>query len=85
MVGKITSRAVKEGDVADIDFEGKKDGVAFDGGTAQDSYLEIGSDSFIDGFEDGLIGKKVGEKVKLNLTFPENYQNTELAGQDCSI
>lgn len=73
---------VEEGDTVNIDYEGLKDDVAFDGGTAQDSYLEIGSDSFIDGFEDGLIGKKVGEKVKLNLTFPENYQNTELAGQD---
>ncbi len=73
---------VEEGDTVNIDYEGLKDDVAFDGGTAQDSYLEIGSGSFIDGFEDGLIGKKVGEKVKLNLTFPENYQNTELAGQD---
>lgn len=73
---------VEEGDTVNIDYEGLKDDVAFDGGTAQDSYLEIGSGSFIDGFEDGLIGKKVGEKVKLNLTFPEDYQNTELAGQD---
>lgn len=73
---------VEEGDTVNIDYEGLKNDVAFDGGTAQGSYLEIGSGSFIDGFEDGLIGKKVGEKVKLNLTFPEDYQNTELAGQD---
>lgn len=72
---------VEEGDVVNIDYEGLKDGVAFEGGTAQGANLEIGSDSFIDGFEDGLIGKKVGEKVALDLTFPEQYQNEELAGQ----
>lgn len=72
---------VEEGDIANIDYEGLKDGVAFDGGTAQGANLEIGSDSFIDGFEDGLIGKKVGEKVALDLTFPEEYGNEELAGQ----
>ncbi|MEY8389769.1 trigger factor [Lachnospiraceae bacterium] len=72
---------VEEGDIANIDYEGLKDGVAFEGGTAQGANLEIGSDSFIDGFEDGLIGKKVGEKVALDLTFPEEYGNTELAGQ----
>ncbi|MCI9493155.1 MAG: trigger factor [Lachnospiraceae bacterium] len=72
---------VEDGDFVNIDYEGVKDGVAFNGGTAQDSVLEIGSNSFIDGFEDGLIGVKVGEKVDLNLTFPENYQNQELAGQ----
>lgn len=72
---------VEEGDIANIDYEGLKDGVAFDGGTAQGANLEIGSDSFIDGFEDGLIGKKVGEKVALDLTFPEDYGNAELAGQ----
>ena len=72
---------VEEGDVANIDYEGIKDGVAFEGGTAQGANLEIGSNSFIEGFEEGLIGKKVGEKVSLDLTFPENYQNTELAGK----
>ncbi len=72
---------VEEGDVVNIDYEGLKDGVAFEGGTAQGSNLEIGSNSFIDGFEDGLIGKKVGEDVKLDLTFPEDYGNAELAGQ----
>lgn len=72
---------VEEGDIANIDYEGLKDGVAFEGGTAQGTNLEIGSDSFIDGFEDGLIGKKVGEKVALELTFPENYGSEELAGQ----
>lgn len=82
LVGKITSRAVKEGDVVDIDFEGKKDGIAFDGGTASGYKLAIGSGSFIPGFEDGLVGVMPGETVDLNLTFPENYTNEEMAGQD---
>lgn len=73
---------VKNGDVVNIDYEGKKDGVAFDGGTAEGFDLTIGSGSFIDGFEDGLIGAKKGETRDLNLTFPENYQAEELAGQD---
>ncbi|MBO5241358.1 MAG: trigger factor [Lachnospiraceae bacterium] len=71
---------VEEGDIVNIDYVGKKDGVAFDGGTAQGHHLEIGSGSFIDGFEDGLIGKKVGETTTLNLTFPEEYHSEELAG-----
>lgn len=73
---------VENGDFADIDYVGKKDGVAFDGGTAQGYVLEIGSGSFIEGFEDGLVGVKVGDTVDLNLTFPENYQSAELAGAD---
>ena len=74
-------RPVQTGDVVNIDYVGKKDGVAFDGGTAQGYDLTIGSGTFIDGFEDGLIGAKVGETVDLNLTFPENYGSEELAGQ----
>ena len=74
--------AIKDGDTANIDYEGKKDGVAFDGGTSAGYDLVIGSGSFIDGFEAGLVGHKAGETVDLNLTFPENYGNTELAGQD---
>ena len=78
---EITDRDVVEnGDVANIDYEGKKDGVAFDGGTAQGYNLGIGSGSFIPGFEDGLVGVKVGETVDLNLTFPENYGAADLAG-----
>ena len=73
---------VKEGDVVNIDYEGKKDGVAFEGGTAEGFDLTIGSGSFIDGFEDGLIGAKKGEIRNLNLTFPENYQAEDLAGQN---
>ncbi|MDE7313864.1 MAG: trigger factor [Eubacterium sp.] len=74
-------KKVEEGDIVNIDYEGKKDGVAFDGGTDTGYHLEIGSGTFIDGFEEGLIGKKVGQTVDLDLTFPENYQSTELAGQ----
>ena len=72
---------IQNGDTANIDYEGKKDGVAFDGGTAQGYDLIIGSGSFIPGFEDGLIGKKAGETVDLNLTFPAEYHSEELAGQ----
>lgn len=75
-------KVVEDGDTVNIDYEGKKDGVAFDGGSATDQYLTIGSHSFIDGFEEGLIGKKVGETVDLNLTFPEDYQSEEMAGAD---
>ncbi|MBO6015500.1 MAG: trigger factor [Lachnospiraceae bacterium] len=79
---EITDRdEVQSGDMVNIDYVGKKDGVAFDGGTASGSYLEIGSHSFIDGFEDGLIGHKKGETTDLNLTFPEDYHSEELAGQ----
>lgn len=73
---------VEDGDTAIIDFVGKLNGVAFDGGTASNYELKIGSGSFIDGFEDGLIGVKKGDTVDLNLTFPESYQSTELAGKD---
>ena len=71
----------EDGDIATIDFEGKKDGVAFDGGTAQDYALTLGSNSFIPGFEEGVIGHKVGETFDLDLTFPEDYNNADLAGQ----
>lgn len=76
-----TEGTVASGDTVNIDYEGKKDDVAFDGGTAEGYDLTIGSKSFIDGFEDGLIGKKIGDTVDLNLTFPENYQSTDLAGK----
>ena len=73
---------VENGDVANIDYEGKLNGKAFDGGTAEGYDLTIGSGSFIDGFEDGLIGKKIGDTVDLNLTFPEDYSSTDLAGKE---
>lgn len=77
----VTDRDVVEsGDTVNIDYAGYRDGEAFDGGTAQGADLTIGSNSFIPGFEDGLIGKKVGEEVSLDLTFPDNYRNAEMAG-----
>lgn len=72
----------QEGDTVNIDYEGTKDGVAFDGGTAQGTDLELGSGQFIDGFEDGLIGAKKGESRDLNLTFPEDYPEESLQGAD---
>lgn len=83
LVGSIMDRAVEKGDVADIDFVGRRDGVAFEGGTATGFKLTIGSGGFIPGFEDGLVGVMPGETVDLNLTFPEPYkQNPDLAGQE---
>lgn len=79
---KITEGKVQDGDIANIDYEGKLDGEAFDGGTSQGFDLEIGSHTFIDGFEEGLTGVAVGETVDLPLTFPEYYGNDELAGKD---
>ncbi|MBQ7726501.1 MAG: FKBP-type peptidyl-prolyl cis-trans isomerase, partial [Clostridia bacterium] len=76
-----TEGKVADGDTVNIDYVGKKDGVAFEGGTAQGYDLVIGSGSFIDGFESGLIGKEIGSTVDLNLTFPENYQSADLAGK----
>ncbi len=71
---------VMRGDTANIDYVGKKDGVAFEGGTAEGYDLTIGSGQFIAGFEDGLEGVEIGDTVDLNLSFPENYGNSELAG-----
>ena len=74
-------KAIEEGDQATIDFEGFVDGVAFEGGKGEDYPLTIGSHSFIDTFEDQLVGKKVGDEVEVNVTFPEQYQAEELAGK----
>lgn len=71
---------VENGDVAIIDFEGFKDGVAFDGGKGENYSLEIGSNTFIPGFEEQVIGMKVGEEKDLNLSFPEDYGVKDLAG-----
>lgn len=79
---QITEGIVADGDTVNIDYVGMKDGVAFDGGTAQGYDLEIGSGSFIDGFEEGLIGVGVGDTVDLNLTFPEGYHSADLAGEE---
>ena len=80
---EVTDRDVVEnGDVANIDYEGKKDGVAFEGGTAAGYDLAIGSGAFIPGFEEGLVGVKKGETVDIPLTFPENYHAADLAGAE---
>ncbi len=80
--GGITARAVETGDTVNIDYVGEKDGVAFDGGTAQGALLTIGSGQFIDGFEDGLVGVMPGETAALDLSFPDPYPNNpDLAGQ----
>ncbi len=78
----IDDRPIQSGDTADIDYEGFVDGVAFEGGKAENYDLVIGSGSFIPGFEDQLIGKSVGDEVEVNVTFPDPYQSEELAGKD---
>ena len=75
------SDKVEAGDTAIIDFKGMKDGVAFDGGTAENYSLVIGSNTFIPGFEDAVIGMKRGEEKDINLTFPKDYMSEELKGQ----
>lgn len=81
----ITDRPVKEGDTAVIDFEGFVDGVAFEGGKGENHPLEIGSHSFIDTFEDQLVGKNTGDEVEVHVTFPEQYQAEELAGKPATF
>lgn len=78
---KVTEGTLKNGDVANIDYVGKLNGVAFDGGTASNQELELGSNTFIEGFEEGLVGAEIGKSIDLNLTFPKDYGNTELAGK----
>ena len=77
----VTDRPIAEGDTAVIDFEGFVDGVAFEGGKGENHPLEIGSHSFIDTFEDQLVGKNAGDEVDVNVTFPEKYQAADLAGK----
>ena len=77
---KVVKRAAKKGDEVIIDFKGKKDGKAFDGGSAKDYHLRLGSGQFIPGFEDGIIGHEVGDKFNLDITFPKDYASAELAG-----
>lgn len=72
---------VKDGDTINMDYEGKIDGKVFEGGSQKGASLKIGSGQFIEGFEEGLVGVKVGDTVDLNLTFPKNYQSKEVAGK----
>lgn len=79
---EVTDRAAEEGDTVNIDFTGYMDGEAFDGGTASDFDLTIGSHQFIDGFEDGLIGASTGDTLSLDLNFPDPYtSNPDLSGK----
>ncbi len=78
---KAVKRPAKDSDEVIIDFVGKKDGEAFAGGTAKDYHLVLGSNSFIPGFETGIVGHEPGDKFDLNLTFPKDYPEKSLAGQ----
>ncbi len=80
-----TKRAAKKGDVVVIDFDGECGGKRLPGMKAEDFHLELGSGSFVDTFEDQVIGKKTGEKLVVKVTFPKNYGNAELAGQPASF
>ena len=77
----VEDRAVQDGDITTIDFEGFVDGEPFEGGKGEDYPLTIGSHSFIDNFEEQLIGKNIGEETEVNVTFPEQYQAEELQGK----
>ncbi|MEE0061465.1 MAG: trigger factor, partial [Acutalibacteraceae bacterium] len=77
----VEDRAAENGDITVIDFEGFVDGVAFDGGKAENFNLTLGSGQFIPGFEDQIVGKSVGEEFTIDVTFPEEYQAEELAGK----
>lgn len=81
----ITDRAVEDGDIANIDFVGTMDGEEFEGGSGEGYDLTIGSDTFIEGFESGLIGHNIGEEVSLDLTFPDDYNSEDLAGKDVNF
>ena len=80
-VASVEDKALENGDTAVIDFEGFENGVAFEGGKGENYNLVIGSNTFIPGFEDQLVGKKAGEEVEVNVTFPETYHAENLAGK----
>ncbi len=82
---EVTDRAVKDGDTLTIDYAGFTGDVQFEGGTAQNQTLVIGSKTFIPGFEDQLIGKNIGEEVEVNVTFPEEYHSEDLKGKDATF
>lgn len=81
----VTDRAVQNGDVAVIDYEGFADGVAFEGGKGENYNLEIGSNSFIPGFEEQIIGHNIGESFDINVTFPTEYHSEALAGKEATF
>ena len=81
----VEDRPVKEKDIAVIDFEGFVDGKAFEGGKAENHELEIGSNTFIPGFEEQIIGMKAGEEKDINVTFPEDYFSKDLAGKEATF
>ena len=81
----VEGRPAENGDVAVIDFEGFKDGVPFEGGKDENYELALGSGTFIPGFEEQIVGKSTGEEFTINVTFPENYQMEEIAGQLCEF
>lgn len=81
----VTDRAAKEGDTCDINYEGFCDGVAFEGGKAENHKLKLGSGTFIPGFEKQVEGKNVGEEFDVNVTFPEEYHAKELAGKEATF
>lgn len=78
---EVTDRAAQMGDIANIDYLGSVDGVPFDGGKAEGHDLELGSHSFIEGFEEAIVGHNIGEEFDINVTFPEAYHAPELAGK----
>lgn len=80
-INPVTDRAVKDGDLVNINFEGFIDGVAFEGGKGENYDLEIGSKTFIDTFEEQIIGKNIGDEFDVNVTFPENYGKEDLASK----
>lgn len=80
-----TKKTVEDGSIANIDYTGRVGGKEFDGGSAEGYDLEIGSGSFIDGFEEQLVGMKVGEEKTIKVTFPEDYQSEDLAGKDAEF
>ena len=81
----VEDRPVEEGDITVIDFEGFVDGVPFEGGKAENHELEIGSKTFIPGFEDQIIGMKIDEERDINVKFPEEYFSKDLAGKDATF
>ena len=84
-MAEVTDRAAQMGDTANINYAGSVDGVAFEGGTAENTPLELGSGMFIPGFEEQIVGMNIGDERDINVTFPEDYRATELAGKAAGV